>query len=156
MLGKTDKSFKKYFVLAVLILFIALAIYLKIRERVLPTASIKVAGQVLTVELAQTPLAWAKGLSGRDSLTEDRGMLFIFPNVDRHSFWMKKMKFPIDIIWINDGKIVDIAPNVQPSLDNPPSSYLPRLPVKFVLEVAAGFSEKNGLKIGDEIKMLTK
>lgn len=156
MFGHESKSFRSLFILIVLILFVALTVYLKIREKVLPTAQIMIAGKTLTVELAQTPFVWAKGLSGRDSLAEDRGMLFVFPNVDRHSFWMKDMKFSIDIIWINEGKVIDIAPNLQPNLDNPLPSYLPRLPVKFVLEVKAGFSEKNGLKIGDGVKVLTK
>lgn len=156
MFGRENKSFKSFFILIVLILFVALTVYLKIREKVLPTAQIMIVGKTLTVELAQTPLAWKRGLSGRELLEEDRGMLFIFPKTDRHSFWMKDMKFPIDIIWIEEEKVIDIAPNLQPNLDNPSPSYLPRLPVKFVLEVKAGFSEKNGLKIGDEVKMLTK
>lgn len=149
-------SLKQIVVIAIIAVFIGVGGFLKIREFFLPTASIKIAGQILEVELAQTPFAWEKGLSGRKKLASDRGMLFVFPQTSRQAMWMKGMKFPLDIIWIAGDKVVDIAPEIKPAFLEPPSVYLPRLPARLVLEVNAGFSKKYDLKIGDEIRVLTK
>lgn len=144
----------------ILLIFVAIffvaGMCLKIREYWLPTSQIKIAGQTLTVEVAKTPRAIIKGLSGRGSLAKDHGMLFVMPTEDLHVFWMKEMKFPIDIIWINNGRVVDIAPNVPaPQPGEELAQYPPREPARGVLEVKAGFSEKYGLKIGDSLELLT-
>ena len=149
-------SFNSTFFLIVLVLFIAGWGYIKYREFVLPTTQISINNQLLTVEVAANPKAWQKGLSGRKSLAPDSGMLFVFPTARREPFWMKGMNFSIDIIWINQGKIIDIAPNVAPCFIEPLPVYLPRLPAQAVLEVPAGFSVKNSLKIGDKVEVLTK
>ncbi|KKR48678.1 MAG: hypothetical protein UT86_C0003G0007 [Candidatus Magasanikbacteria bacterium GW2011_GWC2_40_17] len=149
-------SLGKIIGLILVLIFVLSLGYFKIREYYLPTAQIKIGGQILMVDLAQNPAAWQKGLSGRKSLAENQGMLFVFPLASRRAFWMKDMNFSIDIIWINEGKIVDIAPNLKPSMLDPLPVYSPRLPANLVLEVAAGFSQKNELKIGDSLELLTK
>lgn len=152
------KSFstKQIIAIVILVIFIAGIGYLKMREYVLPTALIKIAGQTLKVELAKTPLAWKKGLSGRDNLKEGRGLLFVFSENKRHAIWMKDMRFPIDIIWIKRGLVVDMAQSAPPAApgDNNPPVYLPREDAGGVLEVNAGFAEKYNLKIGDKIEKL--
>lgn len=150
------KTFSSVSLIIIAVLFVICLGYAKYREYFLPTVDLKIGGVELRVEVASSVKSWQKGLSGRKSLSENKGMLFVFPQEARQSFWMKDMEFPIDIIWINDGKIVDIAPNVQPSFVEPLPQYLPRLPVKFVLETVAGFSFKNNLKIGDAVEILTK
>jgi len=152
----TKISFSKLAVIIVIILFVVFLFYLKFRERILPELKIKLAGQELTVEVAKTPLTWKRGLSDRKELAANRGLLFIFSNEARQSFWMKDMRFPIDIIWFDNGIVVDIAPNVKPSFIEPLPEYMPRLPANSVLEVNAGWSEKFGLKIGDQLELLTK
>ena len=149
-------SIKQIIGIFVLVIFVLGVGYLKTREYFLPTAMIKIAGQTLKVELAQTPLAWKKGLSGRDNLKENRGMLFVFSETKRHAIWMKDMNFPIDIIWIKGGLVVDIMPEAPPAApdDNNPPVYLPREDAGGVLEVPAGFAEKYNLKIGDKIEKL--
>ncbi len=112
----------------------------------------------IKIEVAQTEEERRVGLSNRDSLNEDSGMLFAFDKNDvRPSFWMKDMKFPIDIIWINDGKITQITSNaptvVEGTPDNKISLFLPHDTVDYVLEVNAGLSKKWGTKIGDSIKI---
>jgi len=149
-------SFNYIFFLIIVVLFTASWGYMKYKEYFLSTVELKINNVQITAEVAETPRAWVKGLSGRKKLAENRGMLFVFPNESRHAFWMKDMNFPVDIIWINNGEIVDIAPNVEPSLLDPLPTYLPRLPTKLVLEVVAGFSAKNNLKIGDKVELLTK
>ena len=149
-------STKQIIGIVVLVVFVLGIGYLKTREYFLPTAMIKIAGQTLKVELAQTPLAWKKGLSGRKNLKEDRGMLFIFSETKRHAIWMKDMNFPIDIIWIKAGQVVDVAQNVPPAApdDKNPPVYLPREDAGGVLEVKAGFSQKYGLKVGDSVRLI--
>lgn len=149
-------STKQIIAIVILVIFVAGVGYLKVREYILPTATIKIAGQTLKVELAKTPLAWKHGLSGRDNLKENRGMLFVFSENKRHAIWMKDMKFPIDIIWIKAGQVVDIAQNVPPAApgDISPPVYLPREDAGGVLEVNAGFAERYNLKIGDRIEKL--
>ncbi len=106
------------------------------------------AGVQVHVRLAQTPTDQEKGLGGRDSLAPDEGMLFIFPKDGQHAFWMKDMKFPIDIIWLAvDGKVVYIVPDLSPNTY--PQSFAPSKPARFVLEVPAGFAAKHNVHVGD-------
>lgn len=115
--------------------------------------TVKIGNVTIEVEVADTPLAREKGLSGRESLEENRGMLFVFPKKGYYSFWMKEMNFPIDIIWIADDKIVDIAPSVPTLAGEFLKTYQPKEPVNFVLEVNAGFSESHSLKVGDRVEI---
>lgn len=149
-------SLKQYLIIICAALFIIGGVYLKFREYFLPTAMVKIAGQEIKVELAKTPKAQAKGLSNRPKLAANQGMLFLFSTSQKRAFWMKDMNFSIDIIWLNNGEVVDIAPNLPPAVDADSPVYYPRAPVNAVLEVVAGFSQKNDLKIGDKIEMLTK
>ena len=115
---------------------------------------VKIAGKIIKVELATTPDSWQKGLSGREKLKEDEGMLFIFNHTGQYSFWMKDMNFPIDIIWLdNDFRVIYIKKNVQP--ESYPESFLPKQNARYVLEVLAQFSEKNNLKKGDRVEFLS-
>ena len=117
---------------------------------------IKLAGRVLNVEVAKTPLAQEKGLSGRAGLKPGSSMLFVFPAPNYYGFWMKDMKFSIDIIWVEQGKVVEIAANTPPDDSPDRPIYRPREPASLVIEVPAGFSQKYGLKVGDRVEVLTK
>jgi len=102
-----------------------------------------------SVEIAETERARQRGLSGRQELPLDSGLLFIFPKPDYYPFWMKEMNFPIDIIWLDsDKKIVDITANLSP--ETYPESSRPQNPAQYVLEINAGLSEKLNFKIGDQ------
>ena len=108
--------------------------------------------KVFRIEIAETMADRARGLSGRDGLRDDEGMLFIFPIASKYSFWMKDMKFPIDMVWIRDSRIVGVTADVQPEPDKSIwqlTSYPPPEPVDMVFEVAAGVAEKTGMKAGD-------
>src|SRR3989338_1799538 len=114
---------------------------------------VNIAGQNIKVELAVTEAEQELGLSGRSGLKEDEGMLFIFAESGRHPFWMKDMKFPIDIIWLNENmSIVYIKKDARP--ESYPKIYSPDKDSKYVLEVVSGFADKNNLKIGDEAKSI--
>lgn len=94
-----------------------------------------------------------KGLGKRESLPLNEGMLFMFDSTGSYPFWMKDMKFAIDIIWIDENKkVVDIVPNAPPEpnkSDRGLTIYKPKGDVKYVLEVNAGLSTLNNIQIGD-------
>ena len=117
------------------------------------TALVTVGGVNLITSLSTTPDAQSKGLAIRDSLNENEGMLFIFETPQKYSFWMKDMKFPIDIIWINqDGKIVHIEKNLPPCVFLLPCpSYAPKDDSLYVLEVVSNFTNKFDINVGDPI-----
>jgi hypothetical protein len=115
---------------------------------------IEVADKKIKVDIADTPELQERGLSYRKNLKEDEGMLFVFNNSGRYSFWMKDMYFPIDMIWLDDNlKVVYIKKNAKP--ESYPETFGPNVSTKYVLEVVAGFSEKNNLKEGDVIRFLS-
>jgi hypothetical protein len=104
------------------------------------------------VEIASTPEQRVKGLSGRTSLAENAGLLFLFEKSNSPTFWMKDMRFPIDIIWIRDGAVVDIDANVpapQPG-ENPAARTSPE-PVDAVLELPAGAAAEQKIHVGDPV-----
>lgn len=101
-----------------------------------------------SVEIADTDTTREQGLSGRTSLEYGRGMLFVFEKPQKVYFWMKDMLFPIDMIWIDEsGKVVHLEKSVSPSTY--PDSFNADKPVKYVLELAAGESDRIGLQIGN-------
>ena len=117
------------------------------------TALVTVGGVNLITSLSMTADAQSKGLAIRDSLNENEGMLFIFETPQKYSFWMKDMKFPIDVIWINqDGKIVHIEKNLPPCVFLLPCpSYTPKDDSLYVLEVVSNFTNKFNINVGDAV-----
>jgi len=106
----------------------------------------------ILVEIAQTPKERAKGLSGRQNLPQNRGMLFIFERPDRYSFWMKETLIPLDFLWIAHNKIVEATQNVQPQNFQPSKTLTPAQAADKVLELNAGTIERLNIKVGDMIK----
>lgn len=108
------------------------------------------------VEVVSSAPDRERGLSGRDSLPPDYGMLFIFPTSGRHGFWMRDMKFPIDMIWIKGSEIVGVTPDVYPEFEAPLwklTIYYPPEAVDRVLEVSAGTARQYQWQAGDVIDM---
>ena len=118
-----------------------------------PTKKIvRINRQVIVAEQAQTPTDRAKGLGGRDAqLSDHQGMLFEFDRASVLCFWMKDMRFDIDMIWINPNKqVTHIESDVSPSTF--PENFCPTTAAKYVLEVRAGLSNQLGLKVGDTLR----
>ena len=109
----------------------------------------------IKVELADTPKERSKGLSKRDKLPENQGMLFIYDTPGFYSFWMKQMQFPIDIIWIDENRqIIDISQNIPIQTDDSELiTYTSKQPAQYILEVNARFVEKNNIEIGDSVNV---
>ena len=116
---------------------------------------IKLGDVILKTEIALSADEKQKGLSGRDYMTKNRAMLFVFRQSGSYSFWMKDMKFPIDIIWLDDGlKIIGLEKNINPNTF--PEKFSPPSPAKFVLEVNGGWSDENKIKEGITARILNK
>lgn len=108
----------------------------------------------VAVDVVDTPFLRARGLSGRPGLGPEEGMLFLFDTVRIQSFWMKDMRFPIDILWIRDGRIVGISPNVPvPRRPSELPQYPSPVPCDVVLEVRAGAAHRWGLLLGDAVRV---
>jgi uncharacterized membrane protein (UPF0127 family) len=110
---------------------------------------------IIKVELAQTSDELESGLMNRDELLAGSGMLFIFDGEDKHRIWMKNMKFPIDIIWIDSNhKIVDIFKEASPCASDSCHIYVPSNTARYVLEVQAGYLEGNKIEIGQDVSFM--
>lgn len=119
------------------------------------TGKIRVGTQVLTIEYATGDEKITKGLSGRKELPKGRGMFFVFPMDGNYSFWMKDMLFPIDIIFLGSGyKIIDILYSAPPCGKEDCPKVSPQEKFRYALEVNAGWSKENELKIGDQLEVI--
>jgi len=117
-----------------------------------PDAWVEIKGQRVAVDLALSASEQSLGLGRRDALPWNHGMLFLYydrPNF--YAFWMKEMRFDIDIIWIRDGRIVDIAHRVPhvPGENGP--TVRPAEIVDSVLEVPAGYAQSHGWRVGNRV-----
>ncbi len=102
----------------------------------------------VVVEVADSQETRIQGLSGRESLPAQEGMLFIFDREDFYEFHMLDMNFAIDIIWIDeDLAVVDITHNLLP--ESYPDRVAPKQPARYILEVNAGFASKHEIEVGD-------
>jgi len=104
----------------------------------------------ITVELAQTEAEQYQGLSGRKSLCQNCGMLFLWSEAAPRDFVMRDMNFPLDIIFIADQKIVKIDGNLLPEKGEALTNYNSDVPVNYVLEVNGGLTDRYGVEVGDE------
>ena len=110
-------------------------------------------GEKIPVEVADTIKKRSLGLGKRASLKKGWGMLFVFEKRKPHRFWMKDMQFSLDIVWLDNHKIVHIIHNAKPANhNNEPEVMSSPVPVNFVLEIAAGRAAKLLLKTGQRMK----
>lgn len=114
---------------------------------------VSIGRSVVFAEVALSAEERNRGLSERESLSLNHGMLFVFPEKSRLSFWMKDMLIPLDIIWISEGRVVGFDQNVPPPEDGIATlkSYPAPSAVDWVLEVNAGFIAENKISVGDEV-----
>ena len=131
--------------LAFILILVFTAIFLFRRPK---TINLKINNQTYRLEVASSILQKAKGLSGRNSLCSDCGMIFPFSDENIHPFWMKDTLIPLDIIWVDSqGRVVTVLtgqPNDLSVLQN-------TSPAKYVIELNAGDTQKLNLKVDDTI-----
>ena len=120
------------------------------------TPVVTVGDTSFVVELAVTPAERNRGLSGHPPLVDNEGMLFVFENEAKWTFWMKEMLFPLDMLWIDAGcTVVDITENAlkpepEQALQDLPR-YFPKTLAQYVLEVNSGTAEQTGISVGDQV-----
>jgi len=144
------------FSIAVMVLLVGAA-YLFLRWSMSPVSiiinpglerrTIMVGSTKLSVEVAATADEQQQGLSDRLSLAPDAGMLFPLVDPSKNGFWMKDMKFPLDFIYFDQGRVVETKENVPNALV--PMPFFPNETVDTVLEVNAGWVNGHGIKVGD-------
>lgn len=127
--------------------------YAPTTSRQLPEANadkVCVDDQCVPVETVSTPAARQQGLSDRDSLPRSSGMLFVFESPQDACFWMKDMRFSIDMVWIDSNKrVVKIMEDVSP--ETYPESFCPESPAQYVLEVNSGDAKRNNITVGSRL-----
>ena len=123
------------------------------------SAVVSIGDATYRVDLAITPEERQQGLSGREHMPLDTGMLFVFEEEQVRHFWMKEMHFPLDIIWIDaQCRLVEVAANVPTPPPNADNADIPRVrspsPARYVLELNAGEAAGNRLQPGDPVEFL--
>lgn len=144
---------KKYILGIFTIFVIVLLAFKQGSSNGIKTKAVFINGAKLTVEVADTERLRNQGLSGRSPLPVNSGMLFVFPVAAYYQFWMKEMKFPLDFIWIEKGKVVDLTENVPPSKSS--GEKLPIFTAKYpfdqVIEVNAGTIRSLNIHLDDKV-----
>ena len=108
------------------------------------------------VEVVISPEAITRGLSGREELDSGNGMLFIFPTISKQNMWMPDMKFPLDIVWLDEEfTVINITKNCRPcpsrdECPNYPSKYM----VKYAIEFKHGDADAYGFDVGKSLYVL--
>jgi uncharacterized membrane protein (UPF0127 family) len=119
----------------------------------MPEIVLAAGGHKLTVEVASTQAARMQGLMHRRILAEDRGMLFVFPEVARHAMWMMNTYIPLSVAFLDeDGVIINIEDMKPHTQDSHPASR----PARYALEANRGWFAKRGIKPGMKIEGLEK
>jgi uncharacterized membrane protein (UPF0127 family) len=118
--------------------------------RNITAGDLTVNGSTFVVEVANDPRLRSTGLGGRDKLDPKAGMLFVFSKPGLYEFWMKDMKFPLDLIWIShDWKVVDVTQGLKP--ETYPKTVTPKDQAQYVVEVNAGVVATHGITVGDKV-----
>ena len=111
-------------------------------------ATIEIGDRDFAMRVARTETERQQGLSGTSELPQGQALVFIFPTDDSWGIWMKDMKYPIDIVWLDAAKkVVHIERNVSPDT-YPATTFRPKTSARYVIELKAGASEASRITIG--------
>lgn len=149
---------KVLIIYGVLVLIVVLVVVLRFRgidliPKISTSPKVEVKGQEFSLEIADEDKERVKGLSERNSLAENKGMLFVFDKKGKYGFWMRNVKFPLDIIYISDDTIVDIIKNAEPKSEDDTNIpvFEPKTEANYVLEINGGLSDKYKIATGDKV-----
>lgn len=114
-----------------------------------PTTDVRLGGGAFNLRIAKDESSRVKGLSGVESLNPNEGLLIVFESDDEWGIWMKDMKIPIDILWLDkDKKVIYMVKNAGPELSTD-KTFKPNDDARYVIELLAGSVEENSIKIGE-------
>lgn len=108
-------------------------------------------GNKISLEVADNDYLREKGLMYRNSIGENQGMIFIFDRQDYVNFWMKNVKFPLDILFISGDKIAKIYNMADVCRKDPCPFYPSKSKVSYTIELKGGFCRKNKIKTGQKV-----
>lgn len=143
----------KYAILAVLMLLLII-FYSPGRNTMIDDDKlpVQIKGVNLRVKVADSMSETRRGLMHKNDLPENEGMLFVLSFEAEHSFWMKNVLIPLDMIWISSNKeIVHIEHSAPPCKKDPCPGFRPSFPALYVLEVNGGWAIRNGIELGDQV-----
>src|SRR3989344_1145103 len=146
----------------ILLMFLALLVaggvyYYQKDTQDLQTADLRIGDKQIKVELADTLPKQIQGLAGRDSICFDCGMVFVYDRPQFHLFTMQGMRFPLDMVFIDQGRIVEIREGLRyPENGEAPLTIQSSVEAGMVLEVNEGFVYRNRLKVGDSVNLTRK
>jgi hypothetical protein len=139
---------KRPFLLSSLLLLAATGVGCHQSPSNLPVVPMKIGTRTFHLEIAATPDSMETGLMKRDSMPDDHGMIFVFPDEDYRNFYMKNTRFPLDIIFVNTAGIVVSIKQMKPyDLSLTPSDK----PARYAIELNRGAAEEAGVKVGDQL-----
>ncbi|MCL4379426.1 MAG: DUF192 domain-containing protein [Candidatus Marsarchaeota archaeon] len=128
-------------------------LWLLSRNVVFNRKEIKIGKKRMDALVADTPRKMTAGLMFRKSMKQNECMLFTFPEDGTHPIWMRNMRFPLDIVWLDSNRrVVDFVESAKPSSGLDFSGYRSKTPSRYVIELNAGFVRKNKIKIKDVAK----
>ncbi len=139
-----------FFLSILIILLVAFLMFIYLLPKT-PIAEIN--GHIFSLYLAKTSEEQSVGLAKYNKINQNQGMLFLFQRADNYSFWMKDMQFPIDIIFIENNKVVDVFQNVPVSPNDNLPVYTTKTKADKVLEINSGLAKKYNIKIGAEVRL---
>lgn len=135
--------------IAALLLVVGVAAFMLIEPQLRPRATVVLGEGMFKSRVAQTREQREKGLSGAQHLANDEAMLFVFDTSDKWAIWMKGMKIPLDIVWLDkDQSVIYIVKGASPN--DYPKSYIPDDPALYVLELPAGSVDAKRIKLGSK------
>ena len=133
-------------IVLILAFVIAAAIYI-LWPQLQPHATVRIGDTVFAAKVAKTQAEREKGLSDTKGLRENQALLFVYERDGMWPIWMKDMKYPIDIVWLDkDKKVVYIVKNAPP--ESYPETFTPKQEARYILEMSAGTVEKKSIVIG--------
>lgn len=134
-------------------LLLALGVLLMVIGLTMPPLAF-VGDELVVLEVVKTPEQHARGLSQRETIPKNYGMLFVFPDDGEYAFWMKDMLVPIDMFWLTkSGKVVHVERGVAP--DTFPSSFVNDTPARYVLETRSGVAAIHSIEDGSMIRFVS-
>ncbi len=150
------KSWPLAFLISFILILMILIFALSKQKDQVNFAYVQANDKMYQVEVVSSGRDLYKGLSNRESVCFDCGMLFSFSDLAQRNFVMRDMMFPLDIIFLNDNQVINIYKNLEPEGNSPKNIYSSLMPANYVLELNAGQADLINLQIGDKVKILKK
>ena len=131
------------------LLLIGAAAYYALGPQLRPHVAVHIGDGVFKADVAKTAEERQQGLSGTSSLRQDQALLLVYETDGKWPIWMKDMRYPIDIVWLDNlKKVVYIAKNVPP--DSYPEQFTPKDPARYILEFPAGTVDEKNIIVSEQ------